>query len=254
MAAVPSGYVRVEHTEAEVVALASHAAAVREALAGGTLYQWAASHPERRVYSGRLPAYAAPLPGGGPRVVVRRAHHGGWLATVTGDLFFPPTRAPRELEVSQRLEQAGILTPEVVAYAVYPAGPLLRRSEVATREIAPAEDLGAGLLAARDPDARRALLRLAGELLVALTRAGAWHPDLNVKNILLAPDQYGVRRAYLLDVDRVRFVAPGDVAAARANWARLLRSARKWRARHGAGFDEAELGALCALASGRPEP
>src|SRR5206468_7012947 len=120
--------------------------ALRAALEGGTLYAYAAQHASARPLSGRGVAFAVPLPNG-ERVVVRHNRHGGLLAPLTGDRFVAPTRAPYELAVSLRLTKHGVPTPEIVAYAVYRAGPLpfLRRSDVASREVRDSSDLAAGL-------------------------------------------------------------------------------------------------------------
>lgn len=244
----PPGYLQVQHPRAELVAAESVVAPLGEVLDRKTLYAWAATHPKRRPYAGRITAYGVPLPNGTDRVVVRHSHHGGLLARFTQDRFLPPTRAPQELEASVRLAEAGIPTPRVVAYAIYPAGRFFRRSDVVTEEIAPARDLGVALKEARDPAARRDLQILIAPLLSALAGAGVWHPDLNIKNILIGGTPEA-RRAYLLDVDRVRFGAPGDPVIARANLARLFRSARKWRTQHGGGFSEADLNGLAQLAS-----
>ena len=71
-------------------------------------------------------------------------------------------------------------------------------------------------------------------LLRRLARTWAYHPDLNVKNVLIAPDDDGEPMAYVLDVDTLRF------AEKNADWmnvARLVRSARKWLNADGApGF------------------
>ena len=67
--------------------------------------------------------------------------------------------------------------------------------------------------------------------------------DLNVKNVLLARTETGLV-AHLLDVDRVTFGAPRSDEIARANAARLLRSARKWRDERGALFEEREVATL----------
>lgn len=246
MIPVPNGYARLEHEGADVVVLADCTTAVREVLRQGTLYAWGEAHPERRVFAGRVPAYAVPLPYGGPVVVVRHVQHGGLLASLTRDLFLAPTRAPYELGISLLMHHLGIATPRVAGYAVYRAAPLVRRADVMTIEIAGGLDLGKALIDADDA-ARQALLPLVASLMRALARAGAWHPDLNVKNILLAPDAAGTTRAHVLDVDRVRLVPPGDPHVAAANFDRLARSARKWRALHGAGFDEAELSTLREL-------
>lgn len=240
---VPPGYVRFRAGRAEVVALAPLAEAVRAAVTGGTLHGWAARHPQARALRGRDVAYAVPLDGGAARVVVRHARHGGALARLTGDRFLAPTRAPRELAIARRLTTAGVETPEVVAYALYPAGPLLRRSDVATREVA-GRDLAEALCAPASAAERRAMLEATAALVRALGAAGARHHDLNLKNILLAPREAGAVRAVVLDVDRIVFGRPGDPAITAANLARLARSARKWRALHGAAIGEAELAML----------
>ena len=66
------------------------------------------------------------------------------------------------------------------------------------------------------------------------------HHERNVKNVLLTRASHGLE-AWVLDVDRVVF-GPADSPTVRSgNLARLRRSARKWRDRHGATFDDAEL-------------
>jgi hypothetical protein len=239
---VPTGYVRLEDPRAEIVVHGSLVDAVRAALdiGGGSLHTWAARHDERRELQGRVAAYAVPLPGGAPRVVVRRSHHGGQLAPVLGDLFFPPTRAPRELTTSLLLAAAGVPTPPVVAYAIGRAGALFRRVDVLTIEL-PGNDLGAMLTQATSPAARRELLPPVAALLGALTQAGAWHPDLNVKNVLLVRDESGALHPAVLDIDRVSFVPAGDPNLREANLQRLERSSRKLQTMHGAGFDAGEL-------------
>lgn len=238
---VPQGYVRLDVPQGVAVVHPRVADAVGAALtAGGTLHAWAAAHPARRQLQGRLPAYAVPLGDDGPRVVVRHSHHGGLLAPLLRDLFLPPTRAPVELATSLLLAQAGVPTPPVVGYAVYPAGPLLRRADVMTIEL-PGTDLGVALQQASSDNDRRQLVAPVAALLGALTQAGAWHPDLNVKNILLVPDDTGQLQPAVLDIDRVRFVPPGDPNLREANLGRLSRSLAKWQRLHGAGFTDDHL-------------
>lgn len=226
-AALPDGYVRVAVHGVAAVAAAPHAAAVRAALRRDTLYGWAGAHPARRELSGRAPAWAVPLPGGGADVVVRHARHGGLLARVTGDRFVRP-RAAHELRVALRLAASGVPTPEVVAYVLYPAGRLLRRADVATCLVPGARDLAAALADADDA-ARRGAIAATGRLLALLAAAGARHPDLNIKNVLVAGHGDAVT-AWVIDVDRVRFDRAGE-ATATPNARRLRRSLEKWRAR-----------------------
>jgi hypothetical protein len=283
---VPPGYTRVRTAGGDAVCRAELAGAVAEALAaGGTLYAYAAAHPARRAFRGRAPVYAVPLPRGAGDVVVRHAWHGGALRGVTRDLFAPPTRAPRELRTSERLRAAGVPTPAVVAYARYPAPLGLCRVDVATRLVPDARDLAAVLLpgearagaGGRDEAGERlraGWLDATAALLAALARAGARHPDLNLKNVLLAAaplpnesrDAAGgdaaLVRAWVLDVDVAALpegaATPSQARAALdANLARLRRSLDKWRRTRGLPVGPAELGALGArarawLADGAP--
>lgn len=248
MSRPPDGYVRYLLQRAEVVAAAPLADAVRQALAQDPLFRYAERHHKRRVYHGRGPSYGAPLPAGGVRVVVRRSRHGGMFAWLTGDLFVSP-RAPHELEMSLRLSRAGVPTPEIIAYAIYRAGPL-RRADIVTREIPAARDLGDALGDAETSAVRRAMLDSAARLLREMARAGARHPDLNVKNILLAPGVDGPSTAYVLDVDRVVFGRPDDPRIAQANLKRLTRSLRKWREQQRLTMPDSDLTWLAAAALG----
>ena len=215
--------------------------AVRTALEAGTLYDYAARHQASRSFSGRGIAYAAPLPNGEP-VVVRHNRHGGLLASLTGDRFVAPTRAPYELEVALRLEAAAVPTPTILAYAIYPAGLLFRRSDVASREIPASSDLAAVLTTGSSTE-RRAALESAATLIGLLSASGGRHHDLNLKNILVAAesDRRDAPVAYVLDVDRVEFGRPGDSRVTERNLDRFMRSARKWRELQGARIEEAEL-------------
>lgn len=231
-AAVPPGYTRFAIAGSEVVALRPLADALRLAMREGTLYDYAAHHPAARALAGRGVAWAVPLPDGESDVVVRHSRHGGLLAPLTGDRFRAPTRAPHELATALRLTRLGVRTPEVVAYATYPAG-ALRRADVVTREVPGATDLAAALLEAPDSEARRALLAATAELLAGMSAAGARHPDLNLRNVLIAPDENGAPEAWVIDVDRVWFDEPFGARVMERNLHRFGRSARKWR-RHAA--------------------
>ncbi|MDP1860025.1 MAG: lipopolysaccharide kinase InaA family protein [Gemmatimonadaceae bacterium] len=237
----PAGYAALDIGDARVVVHERFADTLRTVLEGHpSVYEWASSHPERREMHGRLSVFAVPLPNGGPGVVVRRSHHGGLMAQVLRDLFVPPTRARAELDISLMLAQSGVPTPPVVAFAIYKVGPLFRRVDVITVEL-PGRDLGTALCEAAAPEERRALVQPVAVMLGALTEAGVWHPDLNVKNILLVPDDAGALHPAVLDVDRVSFVPPGDPNLREANFRRLARSMAKWRGLHGVGFTDHEL-------------
>ena len=244
----PPGYERLVRPGVETVARATLTGPVGQALSTGSLYDDAAHHPEARPLHGRGVAYAVPLPDGATRVVVRRSRHGGLLAPLTGEIFLSPTRAPHELEVSLRLSREGIPTPEVVAYSTYEVAPLLRRADVAPREIPNARVLAASLERDRDPGAMRDTVRVVAKLLARMAVAGARHPDLNVRNVLIARDDNGHREAWLLDVDRVWFDTPRHPRVREANLSRFARSARKLREHEGFPMGDGEMALLAALA------
>jgi hypothetical protein len=181
-------------------------------------------------------------------VVIRHSRHGGALASLQRDLFLPPPRAPRELQTSERLRESGVASPAILAYAVYRAGPLLRRADVVTEEIQNAFDLSVALMG-DDATTRRTALAATARLVRSLSEIGARHLDLNIKNVLLQPRPDGGLAGYVLDLDRVVFLG-SRARALEGNIARLLRSARKWQARYGARVTEAELTELakaCAI-------
>lgn len=254
---VPAGYVRVAVGSARLVCRADLADALADALrAHGTLYAFAQARPDRRELRGRAAAWAVTLPGGDD-VVVRHSWHGGLLAPLTRDLFVPPTRAPHELALSARLRAAGVRTPEVVAYAVYPATLGLVRADVVTRLVPESQDLAALLRTlplVRDP--RGPWVRATAALLHALANAGVRHPDLNLKNVLVTPapraDDATALDAWVLDLDVARAArSPSDGrrhAIGEANLQRLERSIHRWRTQRGLGVSDLEIDCLRLMA------
>lgn len=243
MKIVIEGYDRFKVGSARVVALEACADEVREAMKDGSLYEYARNHPEARTLMGRVPAYAVRLGAISGDVVVRHATRGGLVAKYVKDLFVAPTRGIVELLNSERLRKEGVRTPKLVAYAVYPAGPLLRRLDVVTREIPNAYDLADVFSVPLSQQNKHEALAAVSELIGSLTHAGAHHPDLNLKNIVLSRegDVEQRIRAFVLDVDRVRFNFPGDPMVARANMERLMRSLEKVRSRGEIFLEEADI-------------
>lgn len=236
--AAPPGYESFFVGRARVVATQPLAGAVRQALAGASLHQWAARQPGARAMQGRATAWATKL-ANGVEVVVRHSRHGGLFAPLTGDRFLAPTRAPFELHAALRLADAGVPTPELLAYAVYPAIGPFARADVVTRLLR-GRALPEAWDAANTDDARWPMVEALSGLLAALRRAGAYHADLNVRNVIMQDSASGPTAA-VLDVDRVVFGVPDDPGVATKNLRRLLRSMAKERADIGVDFTAPQL-------------
>lgn len=242
------GYAKIKVGEARGLVSETCIRQVEEILSRSTLYEYARDQPDARAFQGRAPAYTATL-GDCGSVVVRHAMRGGLLGKTGSDLFLPPTRGLRELVNSLRLRLAGVPTPEVVAIISYRAGPILRRSDVATREVPESHDLAVVLREVREAGERRSCLRATGALLASLARAGAHHPDLNARNVLITWDTGEGAKAHVLDVDRIRFHVPGDPMVSRANLQRLDQSLRKLRDMRTIALSDEELDLIAAAAA-----
>src|SRR5687767_2266028 len=226
-----SSYDRFKVGEARVLAAKSCSVGIRRILESQTLYEYAQAQPDAQPLTGRAPVFAVSLPEGCGRAVVRHNMRGGWMAKISRDVYFLPTRGLTELVTSLRLRAMGVSTPEVLAYVSYPTWWAFRRFDVATREIPNGHDLSVVLAKVTDPPHRVMVFDAIARLLRGLTQAGAHHQDLNLKNILLTAGEGEGLDAHVLDVDRVQFDSPGSPLVEMANLDRLLRSLRKWRDR-----------------------
>lgn len=225
------GYARVRTKGARGLVIEPCRSTLDAILASETLYEFAARQPDAKQFRGRATAYGISLGGSCGNVVVRHAMRGGLLGRTGSDLFFPPTRGLRELLNSLRLRLAGVATPEVVAFVSYPTAAVLRRGDVATREIPESHDLSVVLKEMSPGADRDSCLSATGTLLASMAKAGAHHPDLNARNVLITWDSHDGAKAHILDVDRIRFHVPGDPMVSRANLERLERSLSKLRER-----------------------
>lgn len=239
--APPAGYERLLDGDVEAVGLSDLAEPLRKALDVGSFYEYAEHHPEARILTGRGINYAVPLPESSVQVVVRRSRHGGLLAPVTGERFLGRTRAPRELATALRLERNGVPTPRVIAYATYPDSALTRRADVLTAEVAGALDLAAEIMSADGNGLGEDLVTAVAALVASMTIAGARHPDLNIKNVLITRYDGGAVHAQVIDVDRVWFDQPRHPRVTQRNIHRLTRSLEKWRRLHGLRIDDFDI-------------
>lgn len=203
-----------------------------------TLHQHAETSPDAKAMTGRGVSWAFDV--GDERWVVRHYRRGGAVARVLRDRYLRggATRPERELAASVAARAKGVATPEVVAYAVYPAGPYYR-ADLATRWVEDSEDLGGVTFGAdtRSVAERAAAWAAAGRLLRTTFDAGVRHPDLNLRNVLIAGDA-AAPDAWLLDLDRATVTGRLPDAARAAMIERFDRSRRKLERRFGRRVDE----------------
>ena len=242
-APVPPGYRRSRFGRAHVIADEAAVPFIEAAMAqAGTLYDYAARHPEAAAIQGRSTVFVVPGPDV-ERWLVRRLTHGGLLAPLTGDRFLRWGR-PRpfnELLLSDLFRrQLRIPTPRVVAATIYPRGPVYR-GEVAREFIADADDLAACLFAddASSEDRRCEAMAAAGRLLCSLFEAGVVHRDLNLRNVLVQRIS-GAVEAEILDIEKCGIRAVLSEGQRRRMIDRFHRSARRFEERTGRRIGDAE--------------
>ena len=177
------------------------------------------------VAGGRVPHAVVTLPSGA-RVVVRGYRRGGLMRLVNRQLYFGGNRAFDELRAAERARAGGVRTPLVVAAIERPARVAGYRAWLATELVADGRDLAEWLAAEPDAARRTALLGEGARQIALMHAAGVAHPDLNLRNLLVAGDD-----VWLLDFDKAAGSADPVPSARRArDLRRLARSARKLQA------------------------
>lgn len=171
----------------------------------------------------------------GERVLVRAFRRGGAFRHLNSRFYLQGNRAYDELRATERAAASGVRTATVVAAGMRRVGPVYT-AWIATRWIDGVRD-AAALLASAEGDQPLRALREAGRQISRMHAAGVAHPDLNLRNLLVATGDGDVAPAvYLLDFDRARLYPAGVHAARRArDLRRLARSARKLAAPLGVG-------------------
>ena len=239
---LPAGYEQREVGTTTLVARSDALPTLQDALqAGGTLYDWARMAPEVQTLRGRGVTYV--VSAAGRLWVVRHAFRGGAVARFLGDRYLHKgePRPFAELRVSDALRAHRISTPAVFGFALYPAGPFYR-ADVVTEYVSDSVDLATVVLSPdrRDAESRIAAWRAAGMLLRRAWDAGLVHPDLNLRNLLIAGPSHSPR-AWLVDLDKARMSGVLSAGARVAMRRRVNRSRAKLEAEYAHKVPRAEL-------------
>jgi len=178
--------------------------------------------------------------GDAPELFARRAKRGGLIRYLLTDLYFGFDPRPlRELAVTVEARRRGIAVADPMGAMVERAGFGAYRGFFLTRAIA-GLTLWEFLQTDDDPIVRELVLRQVREAIDAMHERGLFHADLNLNNVMVenASESFAVK---LLDLDKAR-LERGALSMTRrqANYARLLRSARRLDP-HGRHIDAAAL-------------
>jgi tRNA A-37 threonylcarbamoyl transferase component Bud32 len=117
------------------------------------------------------------------KLACRKYSHGGLLRVFTRDVFFSAYRSTQEVEIMLLLKRSGF--PVITPFAtITELGAIRKRLYLCTL----LEEGALNLLEYVKRSGKRARLRAAkrfGELLWELEKAGVYHPDLHLKNVVL---------------------------------------------------------------------
>jgi 3-deoxy-D-manno-octulosonic acid kinase len=186
--------------------------------------------PAVEMLSGGRQAHPVVVLPTGEKAVVRRYHRGGLVQRVNRYRYFGGNRAFDELRATERARAGGVRTARVLAAVEHPRT-VGYTAMLATLLIPGARDAAQWLAAQGEPGA---MLRDAGRQLAAMHAAGVSHPDVHLRNLLVA-ERDGAPEVWLLDFDKARvYAGPVKPAARTADLRRLARSARKLGAAVGA--------------------
>ncbi|HEX7707119.1 MAG TPA: lipopolysaccharide kinase InaA family protein [Thermoanaerobaculia bacterium] len=194
-------------------------------------YDGIASSPETVIFRGRRPVVSGLV--GTSRVVVKRLHHGGVLASIGKDRFFTSRRVHSHIELADYLTSHGIATPRV-EFASWRRINGLVRGEVGFELIEGAIDADACFFGQEArPVGWEARAAAIGSLVGRLHKIGFMHADLNLMNLLFTP----VGELYVLDLDKtVLSDRLPTIRARMKNLERLERSIRKQGGQRSASF------------------
>jgi len=201
---------------------------------GGALREDRGFCPARGVssYSGRGRIDRLSLgPMGDGCALIRHYRRGGVFGGLLRDFYIGRRRFLQEVRVSEWARSQDIPTAEVLALRIEHKRLGFCHGDLVTREIGGSEDLdkylqSSGKREGKASDRGREIIRSVALLLQRMHRAGLYHADLNLKNILIQVDETGVN-SYVIDLDRARVIKPLGSRMRIRNLVRLYRSLDK---------------------------
>jgi|GEM_PF-719401 len=157
------------------------------------------------------------------RFVIKRYMRGGLIRFLMKDMFLDGSRPFQELYISNLAREKGINTPEIVAILVEHR--IFFRFTSIMEEISPLEDLYNYL---KTNTAKKFLLKKLALELRHLHSLGIYHPDLNLKNILVSDSGVPEARSiFFIDFDKATIWTELSEKQKLTNVKRLNRSVEK---------------------------
>ena len=184
-----------------------------------------------RILKGRILHPSIPLENG-KRMVLRQYLHGGLLRVITGSLYLFGSRSLRELSITEEIRSCGIPTVQSIGAIHHRIFSPFYQAYFLSLEVPHAKDLAQyfqEIGAQPSPEnllQKRKTIRSVGFLIRQFHKAGFFHGDLQLKNILIAGDQI-----LLIDFDRSYRKPTLPVQEMMKNLLRLNRSVEKWKRR-----------------------
>lgn len=179
---------------------------------------------DKKIFEGRGETVSLPIKDG--RMVIRHYHHGGIFRKLTRDIYWGITPRPlKELAVSEEARDKGLNTPEVLAVILRRYAKIFYKADIITREIEGGNN-AYDYLRSAEVTSRDNIIRSAAETVRKMHDLGLYHPDLNLKNILIQ-DIDGKIKSFILDLDRACIKENLSNRERERNLLRLNRSVNK---------------------------
>ncbi len=186
---------------------------------------------------GRSAVKALTIPGHvDERIVIRQYRRGGPIQKFVSDLYWGKSRPLHELWLTWQARKRGVSTVEIVAACHTTVFWKLHRGHLVSKEIKNGKDFysylehkGQTLSRAQVQEKRKVITSIA-VMVRKMHDAGIFHADLNLKNIIVQPEESGPQRIYLIDFDKSTIQNRLSERKRRQNLMRLNRSAEKFKA------------------------
>ncbi|NOG83441.1 MAG: hypothetical protein EX341_12630 [Candidatus Scalindua sp. SCAELEC01] len=164
--------------------------------------------------------------------VVRDYWHGGLFGKVLRDIFWQGLRPILELVICEKASKEGIETIEILAVIKNRVLGPFYKSKLISREIKNSTDL-MELLLRYDHKTfcaqKREIISKVALAIKELHKAGIYHADLNLKNILLQTASGGEFVVYIIDLDKSKQFSQLNPQRRMKNLMRLDRSLEKFK-------------------------